>query len=151
MKTYIRKSLSVLLSVLMALSVFGGLTLTAGAANTYQISSYAELSAFADAVNGSVSEDMSAGFDVLSFDEGGNPIYIEVKTTSYAENAPFYMSRKEYNFVQQCAEDGTEYQLHRVFDLRENGDHKVRVLTAQELLEDYAFIPSTYLVRRVHK
>ena len=52
MKTYIRKSLSVLLSVLMALSVFGGLTFTAGAANTYQISSYAELSAFADAVNG---------------------------------------------------------------------------------------------------
>ena len=52
MQTKFRKSLSVLLSVLMALSVFGGLTFTAGAANTYQISSYAELKAFADAVNG---------------------------------------------------------------------------------------------------
>lgn len=103
---------------------------------------------FADAVNGSVSEDMSAGYDILSFKEDGKPVYIEVKATSYAENAPFYMSRKEYNFVQQCAEDGTEYQLHRVFDLRENGDHKVRVLRAQELLENYTFIPSAYLVRR---
>ena len=106
---------------------------------------------FADAVNGSVSEDMSAGYDILSFKEDGKPVYIEVKATSYSETAPFYMSRKEYRFLQQCAEDGTEYQLHRVFDLRENGDHKVRVLTAQELLEDYVFIPSTYLVRRKSK
>lgn len=106
---------------------------------------------FADAVNGSVSEDMSAGYDILSFKEDGKPVYIEVKATSYSETAPFYMSRKEYRFLQQCAEDGTEYQLHRVFDLRENGDHKIRVLTAQELLEDYVFIPSTYLVRRKSK
>jgi transcriptional regulator with XRE-family HTH domain len=106
---------------------------------------------FADAVNGKISEDMAAGYDILSFKEEGKPVYIEVKATSYSETAPFYMSRKEYRFLQQCAEDGTEYQLHRVFDLNENGDHKVHVLTAQELLEHYVFIPSTYLVRRASK
>ena len=52
MKTTAKKSLSVLLSLLMVLSVFTGMTFTAGAANTYQISSYAELKAFAAAVNG---------------------------------------------------------------------------------------------------
>ena len=52
MKTTAKKTLSVLLSLLIVLSVFAGMTFTAGAANTYQISSYAELKAFADAVNG---------------------------------------------------------------------------------------------------
>ena len=47
-----KKSLSVLLSLLMLLSVFAGMTFTANAANTYEISTYAELKAFADAVNG---------------------------------------------------------------------------------------------------
>ena len=52
MKRNMQKTLSVLLTLTMLLSLFGGLTFTAVAANTYQISSYVELKAFANAVNG---------------------------------------------------------------------------------------------------
>ena len=51
-KSIIRKPISILLSLLMVLSVCAGMTFTAGAANTYQISSYDDLLAFAAAVNG---------------------------------------------------------------------------------------------------
>ena len=51
-KSIIRKPISILLSLVMLLSVFAGMSFTASAANTYEISTYAELKAFATAVNG---------------------------------------------------------------------------------------------------
>lgn len=107
-----------------------------------------EATPFSEAVSGSASEDANAGFDVLSFEEDGTPIYIEVKTTSYSEIAPFYMSRKELAFLKRCLQDGQAYQLHRVYDLDDEDRYKVRVLSAEELLRDYEFVPSTFLVRR---
>ncbi len=55
-KSIIRKPISILLSLVMLLSVFAGMSFTASAANMYQISSYAELKAFANAVNGGATD-----------------------------------------------------------------------------------------------
>ena len=102
---------------------------------------------FALAVNGNVSEDMTAGFDVLSFDTYGKPIYIEVKTTVGGENTPFYMSRRELEFARTCCENGDYYELRRLFDLDEADHCGTQTLSAEEFLSEYEFIPVSYQVR----
>ena len=101
------------------------------------------------AVNGNASEDLTAGFDVLSFTTEGVPIYIEVKTTVLGKDEDFFISRGELEFAQRCKERGLQYQLHRVYNLNEDtGDCAVVVFTADELLRSFELIPVSYKVRR---
>ena len=56
------------------------------------------------------------GYDVLSFDERGRERYIEVKTTSFGEQTPFYVSRNEVSFSEFQPE---QYHLYRLFGFRQ--------------------------------
>jgi Domain of unknown function (DUF3883) len=56
------------------------------------------------------------GFDILSFDASGAERLIEVKTTKYGRDTPFFVSRNELNVSQARAE---RYHLYRVFAFRE--------------------------------
>jgi hypothetical protein len=56
-----------------------------------------------------------AGFDILSFEPDGKERFIEVKTTSFAETTPFYISRNEVGFAK---ENAGQYRLYRLFDFR---------------------------------
>ncbi len=53
------------------------------------------------------------GYDVLSFDEAGNELFIEVKTTRQAREYPFMVSANEVSFSDEFAE---QFSLYRVFD-----------------------------------
>lgn len=56
------------------------------------------------------------GFDVLSFDPySGKERLIEVKTTSFDESTPFFVTRNE---VARSEHDADKYELCRVFDFR---------------------------------
>ena len=56
------------------------------------------------------------GFDVLSFDPySGKERLIEVKTTSFDESTPFFVTRNE---VARSEQDADKYELYRVFDFR---------------------------------
>jgi hypothetical protein len=55
------------------------------------------------------------GYDVMSFDDSGRPMFIEVKTTAFAMETPFYLSRNEYDFSKEQSES---FCLYRVFDFR---------------------------------
>lgn len=53
------------------------------------------------------------GYDILSYDEFGNEIYIEVKTTRSGYKTGFYISENE----RKCsAENAKKYFLYRVYD-----------------------------------
>jgi len=104
---------------------------------------------FALAVNGNVADDVMAGYDILSFTNGGEPIYIEVKTTTGNNKTPFFLSRCELAFLRECAEHGYPYQLHRIYNLNDNDEYDLEVLSAEELIENYEIIPVSYIVRRV--
>ncbi|MES2398096.1 MAG: DUF3883 domain-containing protein, partial [Bacteroidota bacterium] len=52
------------------------------------------------------------GYDVLSFDEYGNEKYIEVKTTTGNEYAPFYLSENEVDFMRLHL---NQYCIYRVY------------------------------------
>jgi hypothetical protein len=55
------------------------------------------------------------GFDVLSFEETGRERFIEVKTTSFAKEKPFFISRNEVEFSKLFAK---QFQLYRLFEFR---------------------------------
>jgi len=53
------------------------------------------------------------GFDILSYDEYGRKIYIEVKTTSGRLETPFVVTRAELQFSEENSES---YVLYRLYD-----------------------------------
>lgn len=55
------------------------------------------------------------GYDVLSFETDGRERLIEVKTTTFGELTPFFVSRNE---LARSNADAERYQLYRVFDFR---------------------------------
>ena len=55
------------------------------------------------------------GYDVLSFDASGRDRMIEVKTTAYPIQTPFYVTRNELAVSRQNAD---RYSLYRVFGFR---------------------------------
>ena len=55
------------------------------------------------------------GFDILSFDEQGNERFIEVKTTTFARETPFFASASELRFAEQ---NSARFALYRLFDFR---------------------------------
>jgi hypothetical protein len=56
-----------------------------------------------------------SGFDVLSFEESGHDRLVEVKTTAYGRETPFFVTRNELEVSRREAE---QYFLYRVFDFR---------------------------------
>ena len=55
------------------------------------------------------------GFDVLSFDPNGRERLIEVKTTSFGKETPFFITRNEVELSRTHAD---LFHLHRVFEFR---------------------------------
>jgi hypothetical protein len=55
------------------------------------------------------------GYDVLSFDGNGRERFIEVKTTSFGKDTPFFVSRGELALSRQSAE---QFHLYRLFEFR---------------------------------
>ncbi|WP_137922561.1 DUF3883 domain-containing protein [Hydrogenophaga sp. 2FB] len=56
-----------------------------------------------------------AGFDILSFEESGAERLIEVKTTKYGFETPFFVTRNE---VAKSEVRAQQYQLYRLFDFK---------------------------------
>ncbi len=57
------------------------------------------------------------GYDIVSFDKEGSPIYIEVKTTCGVISSDFFLSATELAVSQQ---HGEAYKLYRVFQFANN-------------------------------
>lgn len=56
------------------------------------------------------------GFDVRSFESSGKDRLIEVKTTSFGREAPFFVSRNE---LARSKSDEDKFYLYRLFEFRE--------------------------------
>lgn len=56
------------------------------------------------------------GFDIRSFDALGQEQMIEVKTTRFAKDTPFFVSRNELHVSEQNAE---HFQLYRIYEFRQ--------------------------------
>lgn len=56
-----------------------------------------------------------AGYDVLSFEKSGKERFIEVKTTGFGKETPFFVTRNELSF---SIDHSSEFQLYRLFQFR---------------------------------
>lgn len=73
------------------------------------------LEKFADRIEHvSVEKGDGAGFDIRSFDVSGKDLFIEVKTTRFRKEAPFFISSNEVSFSRSKADN---YALYRVYRL----------------------------------
>ena len=55
------------------------------------------------------------GFDIKSFDLKGREKFIEVKTTVGSSRTPFFMTRNEKSFAEECDD---RYRIFRLYDFR---------------------------------
>ena len=55
------------------------------------------------------------GYDVLSFDMTGRELFIEVKTTAFGKDTPFFISKNEVEFSKAFPSD---FHLYRLFEFR---------------------------------
>lgn len=63
----------------------------------------------------SVEEGDGLGYDIRSFESDGRERFIEVKTTSFGERTPFYVSANEARFARDHQD---RFRLYRLFDFR---------------------------------
>jgi Domain of unknown function (DUF3883) len=57
------------------------------------------------------------GYDVHSFDENGRDRFIEVKTTAWGKETPFFISSNELQFSKSFSD---QFHLYRVFEFRKS-------------------------------
>lgn len=57
------------------------------------------------------------GYDILSFDVSGKEKFIEVKTTSFGKETPFFVTNRELRFSEFAAD---QFHLARVFQFRKS-------------------------------
>lgn len=63
----------------------------------------------------SVSQGDGLGYDILSFDADGRERFVEVKTTAFGRETPFFVTRNELEVSRQFA---TQYRVSRLFSFR---------------------------------
>lgn len=82
------------------------------------------------------------GYDILSFDEYGNEIFIEVKTTEKAEKTPFYLSLNEYLFADRHRQQYVIYRLYNYNDEKNHADFFI----IEDPINQLLFQPTQYQV-----
>jgi len=78
----------------------------------------------------SVTKGDGLGFDVLSYDVTGRERFIEVKTTSFGKETPFFITRNEIGLSKAEVE---RFHIYRLFDFRKDP----KVFSFQGPVEDY--------------
>jgi hypothetical protein len=81
------------------------------------------------------------GFDIASFDLDGYQRFIEVKTTTFGKETPFYVTRNEVEFA---AAHAKQFHLYRLFEFRQGP--RMFDLTG-DIAVHVRLDPCTYLAR----
>ncbi len=81
------------------------------------------------------------GFDILSFEITGKERLIEVKTTSFGKETPFFITKNE---VQLSRSEADHFHLYRLFDFRK----EPHLFTFRGAVDDHCHLdPITYHAR----
>lgn len=84
------------------------------------------------------------GYDIRSYDDLGNEIHIEVKTTKANRCDGFYLSRRE---MEESTNKVYPYKIYRLYNFNEKTKNvSLRVFEGAITEKDYQLIPQTYKV-----
>lgn len=89
-----------------------------------------------------IKEGDGTGYDIKSFDENKNEIFIEVKTTTGGVNNPFYITRNE---LEKSKIEKDNYYLYRVYNYNE-ASNQANLLIIKGELSNLCEIPYTYKI-----
>ncbi len=84
----------------------------------------------------------SAGFDIRSYEKSGHDRFIEVKTTKYGKNTPFFITGNELAFSQ---ENASRYFLYRLFRFRK----KPRMFALRGYLQGQCSLKPSLFIAKV--
>ncbi|MCI2948321.1 DUF3883 domain-containing protein [Staphylococcus caledonicus] len=89
-----------------------------------------------------------AGFDIISLNEKGMEVYIEVKTTKGSLDTPFYMTENERAFFELYKDENNLfiYRVYNYDEARKTGD--IKIISAETLFTQYQFDPISYKVTK---
>jgi hypothetical protein len=82
------------------------------------------------------------GYDILSFNDKGEELYIEVKTTKASLKSQFFMSRNEYKVYQSNID---KYVIARVYDFVEDESGTVLYINGEDISK-FNFETHNYVV-----
>ena len=85
----------------------------------------------------------AAGYDILSYDESGNQIFIEVKTTQYPIRTDFFISPGEIKFSKDNKDN---YFLYRVYNFDRLNQRGHFFITKGNVEENFNLKPINYKV-----
>jgi len=98
-----------------------------------------------EVVHASIKEGDGLGYDIRSFNETGEEVFIEVKTTKSDSIDKFYLTPKEI----EVAKDNPNFRLYRVYDLdMSSGTYKVEIYTADELFKLFNLVPVSFVAEK---
>lgn len=72
---------------------------------------------YAIGVNEAYADDPFSGYDIFSFTQSGEPIFITVKTTRSGVSDPFTLSGSELEVASYCCANSLNYELHLVYHM----------------------------------
>lgn len=88
-------------------------------------------------------EKFEKGYDILSYDEYGNEIHIEIKIAPHGQRRLTHVSRRELEMF-----NDPMFRLYTIYNLEPNtGEFDLVISKGSEILEEYDFEPIMYSAR----
>ena len=86
----------------------------------------------------------SPGYDILSFDDEGKPVYIEVKTTRMGEDQNFRLTAHEHEVARKLTDRGERYCIYRITHWG-RPEQKLHIIPFQDMINGARIIPCQYV------
>jgi hypothetical protein len=90
-------------------------------------------------------EDVAAGYDIISYDEFGQEIYIEVKTTTTDEIYDFYITKNEIEFARR----NKNHKIYRLIKFNESPELIIIDNFCQKIDHELKLIPLSWKVSSI--
>lgn len=93
------------------------------------------------------------GYDIKSYTENGEELYIEVKTEASLKDNDFYLSDYEKRVGESLIKLGKKYYIYRVHNILSKNEADVKVDIIEDVFTnaDYIFSNHSWRVTKIHK
>jgi ribosomal protein S27E len=96
--------------------------------------------------------DAKNGYDILSYDEDGSEIYIEVKATAGKEDNDFFISVTELETARKFYNENKKYYIYRVFNILAKEKEDISYTVYKNIFDSdkISMIPESYRIQTVN-
>ena len=103
---------------------------------------------YAVGVNEAYADDPFSGYDIFSFTQDGEPVFITVKTTRSGAGDPFMLSDNELEVAEYCCANSLNYELHLVYHMNSRRGAPSQIVYNAGQVLSFIKEPTEYIVWR---